>query len=132
MVYELCHIFVPSIAQMVTTMSPTNSIGAAQVATGFIWLMVNTFKRPPAPPPPTPTGWRWFYNMSPYLALFCRMSAQTPRSPSSIRRPAAHRTCCEYAASFFASSLRRGYLIDASTTGDCTYCPYASRNRVYS
>ncbi|OKL59812.1 hypothetical protein UA08_04981 [Talaromyces atroroseus] len=56
LMYELYHIFVASLARLISSVFPI--IAAAQVATGFVWLMVNTFNRPLSPPPLTPKGWR--------------------------------------------------------------------------
>jgi ABC-type multidrug transport system permease subunit len=50
---------------------------AAQVATGFVWLMVNTFNGPLSPPPLTPTGWRWFYNVLPLFYFVESLSTNT-------------------------------------------------------
>ncbi|KAI1082600.1 ATP-binding cassette transporter [Whalleya microplaca] len=130
--YELYHIFVASIAQLVASVFPT--IGAAQMATGFVWLMVNTFNGPLSPPPLTPTGWRWFYNVSPLFYFVEGLATNAMHgldincsdSEVSVFRAPASQTCGEYAASFFGSASRRGYLVDASATGDCAYCPYAN------
>ncbi|KAJ5719105.1 P-loop containing nucleoside triphosphate hydrolase protein [Penicillium malachiteum] len=132
LMYELYSLFVASLAQFTAAIFPTTL--AAQVATGFVWLVVNTFNGPLSPPPLTPRGWRWFYNISPLyyfiegigtnamhaLDITCRSSELSVfNSPSSER-------CGSYAAAFFSQSNSTGYLVDDSATGQCEYCSYAN------
>jgi ATP-binding cassette, subfamily G (WHITE), member 2, SNQ2 len=138
LMYELYHIFVASLAQLISSVFPT--IAAAQVATGFVWLMVNTFNGPLSPPPLTPKGWRWFYNVSPLFyfveslatnamhALDIRCSA----SQVSVFHTPVNQTCGEYTASFFSLSSSTGYLLDENATGDCSYCQYANGDQYVS
>ena len=132
MMYELYHIFVASIAHLIAFLFPT--IGAAQMATGFVWLMVNTFNGPLSPPPLTPKGWRWFYNVSP-LYYFVEslttnamhdLDIRCENSEISVFRAPDNQTCGEYAAPFFQSASSQGFLMGANTAGDCQYCPYAN------
>ncbi|KAI1097418.1 ATP-binding cassette transporter [Jackrogersella minutella] len=101
----------------------------AQIATGFVWLMVNTFNGPLSPPPLTPTGWRWFYNVS-LLFYFVEgvttnvmhgLNIGCSNSEISVFRTPENQTCGEYAASFFDSSSSQGYLLDENALGDCAY-----------
>ncbi|KAI2469635.1 ATP-binding cassette transporter [Annulohypoxylon bovei var. microspora] len=132
LLYELYHIFVASIAQLISSVFPT--IGGAQIATGFVWLMVNTFNGPLSPPPLTPKGWRWFYNVSP-LYYFVEgiatnamhgLDINCAESEISVFHAPEAQTCGEYAAAFFDSSSSQGYLLDTNATGDCAYCPFAN------
>ncbi|KAI1387801.1 ATP-binding cassette transporter [Hypoxylon trugodes] len=132
LMYELYHIFVASVSQLISSVFPT--IGAAQIATGFVWLMVNTFNGPLSPPPLTPRGWRWFYNVSP-LFYFVEgiatnamhgLEIRCTESEISVFNVPDNQTCAEYAASFFNSSLSQGYLVDGGATGSCAYCPFAN------
>ncbi|KAI0124768.1 ATP-binding cassette transporter [Xylariales sp. AK1849] len=132
LMWELYNIFVASIAQLIASVFPT--IGAAQIATSFVWLMVNTFNGPLSPPPLTPSGWRWFYKVSP-LFYFVEgfvtnamhgLDIACSGSEISVFRAPDNRTCGEYAAAFFDSPAKRGYLIDESARGDCEFCPYAN------
>ncbi|KAI1371039.1 ATP-binding cassette transporter [Hypoxylon crocopeplum] len=132
LMYELFHIFVSSIAQLISSVFPT--IGAAHIATGFVWLMVNTFNGPLSPPPLTPKGWRWFYNVSPLYYFVEGISTDVMHgldigcssSEISVFHAPGNQTCGDYAASFFSSSASQGYLIDENATGSCEYCPYAN------
>ncbi|KAJ5646156.1 hypothetical protein N7490_002528 [Penicillium lividum] len=132
LMYELYSLFVASLAQFTAAIFPTTL--AAQVATGFVWLVVNTFNGPLSPPPLTPRGWRWFYNISPLyyfiegigsnamhaLEITCRTSEL------SVFNAPTSETCGSYAAAFFSQSNSTGYLVDASATGQCEYCSYAN------
>ncbi|KAE8414536.1 ATP-binding cassette transporter [Aspergillus pseudocaelatus] len=131
LMYELYSLFVASLAQLTASLFPT--VLAAQVATGFIWLVVNTFNGPLSPPPLTPRGWRWFYNISPLfyfiegigtnamhaLQINCRNSELT-----TFQAPAGE-TCASYTAEFFGLANSTGYLVDPNATGLCEYCAYA-------
>ncbi|KAJ5999335.1 hypothetical protein N7451_007145 [Penicillium sp. IBT 35674x] len=129
--YELYSLFVASLAQLTAAIFPTTL--AAQVATGFVWLVVNTFNGPLSPPPLAPRGWRWFYNISPLyyfiegigtnamhvLDIVCQDSELTVFNvPSS-------ETCSSYAAAFSSQSNSTRYLVNASVTGQCEFCSYA-------
>ncbi|KAJ5372042.1 hypothetical protein N7517_004048 [Penicillium concentricum] len=131
LMYELYSLFVASLAQFTAALFPT--VLAAQVATGFVWLVVNTFNGPLSPPPLTPSGWRWFYNISPLfyfvegigtnamhaLAITCQDSELNVfNSPPS-------ESCGSYAGAYFGQSNSTGYLVDPSATGRCEYCSYA-------
>ncbi|KAJ5758752.1 hypothetical protein N7520_005908 [Penicillium odoratum] len=132
LMYELYSLFVASLAQFTAAIFPTTL--AAQVATGFVWLVVNTFNGPLSPPPLTPRGWRWFYNISPLyyfiegigsnamhaLEITCRSSEL------SVFITPTSETCGSYAAAFFSQSNSTGYLVDTSATGQCEYCSYAN------
>ncbi|KAI1737798.1 ATP-binding cassette transporter [Xylaria scruposa] len=130
--YELYHIFVASIACLIASVFPT--VNGAQVATGFVWLIINTFNGPLSPPPLTPTGWRWFYNVSPLFYFVESLSTnamhgldiQCSKSELSVFNAPSGQTCGEYAEAFFNSSLGRGYLVDPGAMGNCSYCPYAN------
>ncbi|KJZ79725.1 hypothetical protein HIM_01194 [Hirsutella minnesotensis 3608] len=136
--YELYHIFVASIAQLIASIFPT--VGAAQIATGFVWLMINTFNGPLSPPPLTPKGWRWFYNVSPLyyfveslttnamhgLDIVCRSSEV------SVFPAPGDQTCGEYASRFLGSDAAQGYLINPDATGDCQYCPFSNGDEYVS
>ncbi|RAH54522.1 ATP-binding cassette transporter [Aspergillus piperis CBS 112811] len=131
LMYELYSLFVASIAQLTAALFPT--VLAAQVATGFVWLVINTFNGPLSPPPLTPRGWRWFYNISPLfyfiegigtnamhsLQITCRDSELT-----TFHVPVGE-TCASYAADFFASRDSTGYLVNPDATEECHYCAYA-------
>ncbi|KOC16431.1 ATP-binding cassette transporter [Aspergillus flavus AF70] len=131
LMYELYSLFVASLAQLTASLFPT--VLAAQVATGFIWLVVNTFNGPLSPPPLTPRGWRWFYNISPLfyfiegigtnamhaLQITCRDSELT-----TFQAPVGE-TCASYTAEFFSLANSTGYLVDPNATGLCEYCAYA-------
>ncbi|KAE8135084.1 P-loop containing nucleoside triphosphate hydrolase protein [Aspergillus pseudotamarii] len=131
LMYELYSLFVASLAQLTASLFPT--VLAAQVATGFIWLVVNTFNGPLSPPPLTPRGWRWFYNISPLfyfiegigtnamhaLQITCRNSELT-----TFEAPVGE-TCASYTAEFFGLANSTGYLVDPNATGLCEYCAYA-------
>ncbi|KAJ5816999.1 hypothetical protein N7447_009232 [Penicillium robsamsonii] len=123
LMYELYSLFVASLAQFTAALFPT--VLAAQVATGFVWLVVNTFNGPLSPPPLTPSGWRWFYNISPLfyfiegigtnamhaLAITCQDSELNVfNSPSS-------ESCGSYAGAYFGQANSTGYLVDPSSTG---------------
>ncbi|KAF3055225.1 Brefeldin A resistance protein [Daldinia childiae] len=138
LMYELYHVFTASIAQLIASIFPT--IGAAQIATGFVWLMINTFNGPLSPPPLTPRGWRWFYNVSP-LYYFVESLATNAihgleiscsESEMSVFHAPENQTCGEYAASFFNSSSGQGYLVDENAIGDCAYCPYVNGDEYVS
>ncbi|GKZ32055.1 hypothetical protein AbraIFM66950_001164 [Aspergillus brasiliensis] len=130
LMYELYSLFVASIAQLTAALFPT--VLAAQVATGFVWLVINTFNGPLSPPPLTPRGWRWFYNISPLfyfiegigtnamhsLQIACRDSELT-----TFLAPAGE-TCASYAADFLTSGDSTGYLVNPDATGECQYCAY--------
>jgi ABC-type multidrug transport system permease subunit len=136
--YELYSVFVASIAQFTAAIFPT--VQAAQVATGFVWLVINTFNGPLSPPPLTPRGWRWFYNISPLfyfiegigtnamhqLEISCRSSE------ISVFNAPDSETCGNYAATFLNSSSRPGYLINPDQRGTCQYCPYTDGDRYVS
>ncbi|XDG05995.1 hypothetical protein ABKA04_005610 [Annulohypoxylon sp. FPYF3050] len=132
LMYELYQIFVASIAQLISSVFPT--LSGAQVATGFVWLMINTFNGPLSPPPLTPKGWRWFYNVSPtfYFVEGIATNAmhgldiRCSESEISKFRVPGNQTCGEYTAAFFDSSDAQGYLLNATATSDCAYCPYAN------
>ncbi|KAI8957433.1 ATP-binding cassette transporter [Daldinia sp. FL1419] len=132
LMYELYHVFTASVAQLISSIFPT--VGAAHIANGFVWLMINTFNGPLSPPPLTPRGWQWFYNVSPlyYFVESLATNAMHGReimcseSEMSIFRAPVNQTCGQYAASFFNSASAQGYLIDENATGDCAYCPYAN------
>ncbi|KAI1208295.1 P-loop containing nucleoside triphosphate hydrolase protein [Annulohypoxylon truncatum] len=132
LMYELYQIFVASFAQLISSVFPT--IGAAQIATGFVWLMVNTFNGPLSPPPLTPKGWRWFYNVSPLFYLvegiatnaMHGLDVRCSDSEISIFYAPDNETCDAYAAAFFGSASAQGYLLDANAMGECAYCPYAN------
>ncbi|KAL7622416.1 hypothetical protein AAE478_007921 [Parahypoxylon ruwenzoriense] len=132
LMYELYHIFVASIAQLISSVFPT--LGAAQIATGFVWLMINTFNGPLSPPPLTPAGWRWFYNVSPLFYFVESLATNAMHgldiacssAEISVFRAPDGSTCGEYAASFFNSSSAQGYVLDEGAMGDCEYCPYAN------
>lgn len=138
LMYELYHIFVASIAQLIASVFPT--VGAAQIATGFVWLMVNTFNGPLSPPPLTPKGWRWFYNVSP-LYYFVEslvtnalhgLNISCSGSENTVFHAPEGQTCGEYAAAFFNSFSSQGYLINPDARGDCQYCPYANGDQYVS
>ncbi|KAI0449071.1 ATP-binding cassette transporter [Xylaria acuta] len=130
--YELYHIFVASIACLIASVFPT--VNGAQVATGFVWLIINTFNGPLSPPPLTPTGWRWFYNVSPLFYFVESLSTnamhgldiQCSKSELSVFHAPMGQTCGEYAEAFFNSPSGRGYLVDPGAMGNCSYCPYAN------
>ncbi|KAI1421487.1 ATP-binding cassette transporter [Xylaria sp. FL1777] len=132
LMYELYHIFVASIACLIASIFPT--VNGAQVATGFVWLIINTFNGPLSPPPLTPTGWRWFYNVSPLFYFVESLSTnamhglniQCHKSELSTFYAPEGQTCGEYAAPFFNSSSGQGYLVDPTATGTCSYCTYAN------
>ncbi|KAJ5890238.1 ATP-binding cassette transporter [Penicillium tannophilum] len=132
LMYELYSLFVASLAQFTAAIFPTTL--AAQVATGFVWLVVNTFNGPLSPPPLTPRGWRWFYNISP-LYYFIEgigtnalhaLNITCQNSELSVFNAPSSETCGSYAAAFFSQSNSTGYLVDASATGQCEYCSYAN------
>ncbi|KAL6229031.1 hypothetical protein BDW75DRAFT_246098 [Aspergillus navahoensis] len=132
LMYELYSLFVASLAQLTAALFPT--VLAAQVATGFVWLVVNTFNGPLSPPPLTPSGWRWFYNISPLyyfiegigsnamnaLAITCQ------NSEISVFNAPGSNTCASYAASFFEQDSATGYLVNPAATSRCEYCSYAN------
>ncbi|CEJ59027.1 Putative Pleiotropic drug resistance proteins (PDR1-15), ABC superfamily [Penicillium brasilianum] len=132
LMYELYSLFVASLAQLTAALFPT--VLAAQTATGFVWLVVNTFNGPLSPPPLTPRGWRWFYNISPLfyyiegigtnamhaLDITCKGSEiQMFNAPLS-------ETCASFAAEFFNMSKSTGYLVNPDATDQCEYCSYAN------
>jgi ABC-type multidrug transport system ATPase subunit/ABC-type multidrug transport system permease subunit len=138
LMYELYQIFVASVAQLIASLFPT--VNGAQLATGFVWLMVNTFNGPLSPPPLTPTGWRWFYNVSPlfyFLDGFAsnimhNMDIVCSKDEISVFAAPDGQTCGEYAAAFFDSSSARGYLIDDTALRECEYCPYVDGDEYVS
>jgi ABC-type multidrug transport system permease subunit len=138
LMYELYSLFVASLAQLTAAIFPT--VLAAQVATGFIWLVVNTFNGPLSPPPLTPTGWRWFYNISP-LFYFIEgigsnamhaLQIQCDPSEISVFRAPASETCEAYASQFFNMSSASGYIINPTATGQCEYCSYSNGDQYVS
>lgn len=138
LMYELYSLFVASLAQFTAAIFPTTL--AAQVATGFVWLVVNTFNGPLSPPPLTPRGWRWFYNISP-LYYFIEgigtnalhaLNITCQNSELSVFNAPSSETCGSYAAAFFSQSNSTGYLVDASATGQCEYCSYANGDQYVS
>lgn len=138
LMYELYSLFVTSLAQFTAAVFPTTL--AAQVATGFVWLVVNIFNGPLSPPPLTPSGWRWFYNVSP-LYYFIEgigtnamhaLEITCQNSELSVFNAPSSETCGSYAAAFFSQSNSTGYLVDASATGQCEYCSYANGDQYVS
>ncbi|PYI08307.1 hypothetical protein BO78DRAFT_405795 [Aspergillus sclerotiicarbonarius CBS 121057] len=132
LMYELYSLFVASLAQVTAALFPT--VLAAQVATGFVWLVVNTFNGPLSPPPLTPRGWRWFYNVSPLFYLIEGIGTNAMHSLQIACRPSelttfhapAGETCASYTAAFFGLANSTGYLVDPDATGQCEYCTYAN------
>ncbi|KAB8201223.1 P-loop containing nucleoside triphosphate hydrolase protein [Aspergillus parasiticus] len=131
LMYELYSLFVASLAQLTASLFPT--VLAAQVATGFIWLVVNTFNGPLSPPPLTPRGWRWFYNISPLFyfiegigtnAMHALQITCSDSELTTFQAPAGQ-TCASYTAEFFGLANSTGYLVDPNATGLCEYCAYA-------
>ncbi|KAL0262428.1 ATP-binding cassette transporter snq2 [Diplodia seriata] len=130
--YELYTLFVTGIAQMTAASFPT--LQGAHMATGFVFLIVNTFNGPLSPPPLTPRGWRWIYDVSPLFYFVEAMAANavhaqhvacTPAERSTFFTPPDHGTTCrQYAADYFAADNSTGYLLDPSATGLCEYCPF--------
>jgi ABC-type multidrug transport system ATPase subunit/ABC-type multidrug transport system permease subunit len=138
LMYELYHVFVASIACLIASVFPT--VNGAQVATGFVWLIINTFNGPLSPPPLTPTGWRWFYNVSPLYYFVESLSTNAmhgldircAKSELSVFRAPGGSTCGEYAKAFFDSAAGQGYLVDPGATGNCSYCPYTNGDEYVS
>lgn len=138
--YELYHIFVASLAQLIVAVFPT--VAVAQVATGFVWFMVNTFNGPLSPPPLTPTGWCWFY-VSP---LFYFVEGLATNAMHGLRigcsgaevavfHAPTGLTCGEYAADFFAagsSAVAAGHLVDEDAMDRCEYRPSADGDEYVS
>ncbi|KAI1111027.1 ATP-binding cassette transporter [Nemania sp. NC0429] len=132
LMYELYHVFVASIACLIASVFPT--VNGAQVATGFVWLIINTFNGPLSPRPLTPTGWRWFYNVSPLFYFVEGLSTNAMHgldihcsgSELSIFHAPEGQTCGEYAETFLNSPSGQGYLVDSDAMGNCSYCPFAN------
>ncbi|OMP86934.1 Brefeldin A resistance protein [Diplodia seriata] len=130
--YELYTLFVTAIAQMTAASFPT--LQGAHMATGFVFLIVNTFNGPLSPPPLTPRGWRWIYDVSPLFYFVEAMAANavhaqhvacTPAERTTFFTPPDHGTTCrQYAADYFAADNSTGYLLNPSATGLCEYCPF--------
>jgi len=128
--YELYSVFVTSLAQLIAAIFPV--VGAAHVATGFVWLMVNTFNGPLSPPPLTPRGWRWFYNISPLFYYVEGMASnamhglkiQCTSSETTIFNIPNSTTCAQYTQDFLNSTASTGYLLNPSGVSQCEYCPY--------
>ncbi|KAL4871026.1 ABC-2 type transporter-domain-containing protein [Aspergillus spectabilis] len=131
LMYELCSLFVTSLSQLTASLFPT--VLAAQTATGFIWLVMNTFNGPLSPPPLTTAGWRWFYNISPLFYFIEGLGTNAmhgvrftcANEELSIFHAPAAETCASYAAEFFNMSTATGYLINPEASGQCEYCTYA-------
>jgi ATP-binding cassette subfamily G (WHITE) protein 2 (SNQ2) len=138
LMYELYSLFVASLAQLTAAIFPTAL--AAQVANGFIWLVVNTFNGPLSPPPLTPTGWRWFYNISPLFYFIDGIASnamhaleiQCGPSEISVFRAPPSETCEQYTSQFFNMSSASGYLINPTATGQCEYCSYSNGDQYVS
>ncbi|KAE8373888.1 hypothetical protein BDV26DRAFT_300713 [Aspergillus bertholletiae] len=131
LMYELYSLFVASLAQLTASLFPT--VLAAQVATGFIWLVVNTFNGPLSPPPLSPRGWWWFYNISPLFYFIERIGTNAMHALQITRRNSelttfqapAGETYASYTAEFFGLANSTGYLVDVNATRLCEYCAYA-------
>ncbi|EKG18849.1 ABC-2 type transporter [Macrophomina phaseolina MS6] len=131
LMYILYTVFVAGLSQFTTACFPT--VAAAQVANGFIWLIVNTFNGPLSPPPLTPRGWRWIYNVSPLYYFIDGMASNvvhdqkitcTSAETSAFFAPDGV-TCGDYAASYFSFPNATGYLVDPSAIGQCEYCQFS-------
>lgn len=138
LMYELYSLFVASLAQLTAALFPT--VLAAQTATGFVWLVVNTFNGPLSPPPLTPRGWRWFYNISPLFYYIEGIGTNAMHalditckgSEIQIFNAPLSETCASFAAEFFNMSKSTGYLINPDATGQCEYCSYADGDQYVS
>jgi ABC-type multidrug transport system permease subunit len=138
LMYELYSLFVASLAQLTAALFPT--VLAAQTATGFVWLVVNTFNGPLSPPPLTPRGWRWFYNISPLFYYIEGIGTNAMHalditcegSEIQIFKAPLSETCASFAAEFFNMSNSTGYLINPDATDQCEYCSYADGDQYVS
>lgn len=140
LMYELYTVFVTGVAQMTAASFPTAQ--GAQMATGFVFLIVNTFNGPLSPPPLTPRGWRWIYTVSPLYYFVEAMAANavhgrsvecTPGETSVFFTPPDGLSgCSDYAADYFAAENSTGYLLDPSLTGRCEYCPFLDGDQYVS
>lgn len=138
LMYELYSLFVASLAQLTAALFPT--VLAAQTATGFVWLVVNTFNGPLSPPPLTPRGWRWFYNISPLFYYIEGIGTNAMHtlditckgSEIQIFNAPLSETCASFAAEFFNMSKSTGYLLNPDATDQCEYCSYADGDQYVS
>ncbi|KAF4544031.1 ABC transporter [Lasiodiplodia theobromae] len=132
LMYELYTVFVTGVAQMTAACFPTAQ--GAQMATGFVFLIVNTFNGPLSPPPLTPRGWRWIYTVSPLYYFVEAMAANAVHGRSVecapgetsvfFTPPGGPSGCRDYVADYFAAENSTGYLLDSSAEGRCEYCPF--------
>lgn len=131
LMYMLYTVFVAGLSQFTSACFPT--VAAAQVANGFIWLIVNTFNGPLSPPPLTPRGWRWIYNVSPLYYFIDGMASDAVHdqritcssAETSLFFAPDGVTCGDYAAAYFAQPNSTGYLVDPSATSQCEYCQFS-------
>ncbi|GME65723.1 ABC transporter [Neofusicoccum parvum] len=132
LLYQLYTLFITGVAQMTAACFPT--VQGAQMATGFVFLIINTFNGPLSPPPLTPRGWRWIYNVSPLFYFVDAMASNAVHGQAVVCKPEetsvfftppdGPSSCSEYAADYFGASNSTGYLLDPSATGRCEYCPF--------
>ncbi|KAJ5672195.1 P-loop containing nucleoside triphosphate hydrolase protein [Penicillium longicatenatum] len=113
--YELYPLFVTSLAQFTASIFPTTQ--AAQVNTGFAWLVVNTFNGLLA------AAAAAAFDPARTNAMRALDIIGKDSELSAFNAPSSE-TCGSYAATFFGQSNLTGYLVEASATGQCEYCMY--------
>ncbi|VUC23822.1 unnamed protein product [Clonostachys rosea] len=128
LIFELFHVFVHSLAQLVASAMP--SLESSFMANGFCFMFLNTLSGTLSPKPLTPSGWRWYYDLNP-LFYFSEGTAATLTHGLDITcsdsetfefMPPSNTTCIEYAYEWLESAS--GYLMNPDGMDICRYCRY--------
>ncbi|CAH0026214.1 unnamed protein product [Clonostachys rhizophaga] len=128
LMFELFHIFVHSLAQLVASVMP--SLESSFVANGFCFMFLNTLSGTLSPKPLTPTGWKWYYDLNP-LFYFSEGTAAVLTHGLEITCsdaetfefvPPSNTTCVDYAYEWLESAS--GYVMNQDDMEICRYCRY--------
>lgn len=128
LMFELFHVFVHSLAQLVASVMP--SLESSFVANGFCFMFLNTLSGTLSPKPLTPAGWKWYYDLNP-LFYFSEGTAAVLAHGLEITCsdaetfefvPPSNTTCIDYAYEWLESAS--GYVMNPDDMEMCRYCRY--------
>ncbi|CAH0003728.1 unnamed protein product, partial [Clonostachys byssicola] len=128
LMFELFHVFVHSLAQLVASVMP--SLESSFVANGFCFMFLNTLSGTLSPKPLTPAGWKWYYDLNP-LFYFSEGTAAVLTHGLEITCSEAetfefmapsNTTCIEYAYEWLEGAS--GYVMNPDDMEICRYCRY--------
>uniref|UniRef100_A0A8H7NHW9 ABC transporter domain-containing protein n=1 Tax=Bionectria ochroleuca TaxID=29856 RepID=A0A8H7NHW9_BIOOC len=128
LMFELFHVFVHSLAQLVASVMP--SLESSFVANGFCFMFINTLSGILSPKPLTPAGWRWYYDLNP-LFYFSEGTAAVLTHGLEITcsdaetfefMPPSNTTCIDYAYEWLENAS--GYVMNQDDMEICRYCRY--------